>query len=299
MKHGILITAYKNLEQLIEIVNFFDENFKFYIHIDRKSKPDKEIIQKLNTIKKVKFITSKFKINWGGRNHLLSILLLAKEALRNPDLEYFHLISGQDFPIKNTSYFINFFNTYKGKDFLEYTKMPANEWNNRGLDRSGGMDRINYYNFYDVFNERKKQKWISFFIKLQQKINFKRPVSKQIPQFYLGSTWWSLSKETLTFVIDYTGKNKYLIKRLKHTFCSEEIYFQTVIMNSDYSKKVINDNLRYIDWESGLRYGSIPAILDITDLDKINSSDKLFARKIEAPFSDELKKILTTVISSK
>jgi len=78
---------------------------------------------------------------------------------------------------------------------------------------------------------------------------------------------------------------------MKYTFCPEELYFQTVIMNSKYAKNVSNNNLRYIDWNPS-RVGkdsTSPAILDLNDLEKIKNSNMLFARKFDTPNSDELK----------
>lgn len=38
MKHALLITAYKNFEHLIDIINFYSKDIEIYIHIDKKSK---------------------------------------------------------------------------------------------------------------------------------------------------------------------------------------------------------------------------------------------------------------------
>ena len=284
MKQGILITAYKNFDHLIDIIRFFDDHFEIYIHIDKKCTPPAETLQRIRTLKNVKFVSSAYKVNWGGLNHLKSILLLAEEALKNPELSYIHLISGQDFPSKDVSYFKDFMHKSRRNDFLEYATMPAPFWSR------GGMDRLEQYNFYDVFDARKYGKWIVKLITLQRMLKIKRPISSKVPQLYGGSTWWSLTRQTLQYVLTYTNQNKYLLRRLKHTFCAEEIYFQTVIMNSPHAGNVINDNLRYIDWN--LRNGSIPAILDSTDFDRIRSSNKLFARKLEGPISNTLKTTL-------
>lgn len=55
------------------------------------------------------------------------------------------------------------------------------------------------------------------------------------------------------------------------------IYFQTILFNSPYLKNIINDNLRYIDWT--YRRGSRPSYLDMSDYNKLITSNKIFARK--------------------
>ena len=56
-----------------------------------------------------------------------------------------------------------------------------------------------------------------------------------------------------------------------------------IIIGKPFHKKLANDNLRYIDWNS--RNGSSPVILDESDFSNLISSDKLFARKFENPIS--------------
>ena len=83
MKQGILITAYKNFEHLLDIVSFFDERFEIYIHIDKKSVINEGIIETIRSLPQVKLVSRKYKVNWGGINHLKCILHLAEEALKS------------------------------------------------------------------------------------------------------------------------------------------------------------------------------------------------------------------------
>jgi hypothetical protein len=154
--------------------------------------------------------------------------------------------------------------------------------------KDGGMGRLEYYNFYDLFNAKSSlgKKGLYFTKKLQMKLKVKRDMNFK-EQLFGGSTYWTLSRQTLQFVIDFTEQNPAFFRRFKYTFCAEEIYFQTVIMNSEHSKNVINDNLRFIDWENG-EDGS-PAFLNENDFDRIVNTNNLFARKID---SNKLKQML-------
>lgn len=288
MKQAILIAAYKNFNHLFEIINFFkDDTFEIYLHIDKKTKLPNSVVEKLRTIKNLKFLSRRYTVNWGGVNQLNCYLLLAEEALKNNKNIYFHLISGQDFPIKNITQFKKLFGASEQYDYLENFAFPRINWENE----NGGFDRLSYYYFLDFFYAKKLYKWIMLLAKLQKKLSIKRPLPENIKQFYGGSSWWSLTKNTLQYAVDYTKANKYLFKRMRYTLASDEIYFQTVIMNSKYAKNVINDNLRYIDWSAERvgKYSPSPAILDISDFKKIESSNALFARKFDVPSSDELK----------
>lgn len=279
MKQAILITAYKNYHHLEEIITFFDDDFGIYIHIDKKSSVTKEELLRLKRYDRVQLISQKYKVNWGGFNHLRSILYLSEIALQNSQNYYFHLISGHDYPIKKVSDFKNFFRN-TDKEYIDCFEVPFSGW---GIN--GGLDRLEYYNFYDLFNWKAdfQKRIIKKIIYWQKKNNFKRKTPFKMPTFYGGSTWWSLSRECLNYVVVYSKKNKNIFKRFKYTFCSEEFYFQTIIMNSSFKPKICIDNLRHIDWSN--RNGNNPSVLDETDFEKICNSNSFFARRFEYPIS--------------
>lgn len=278
MKQAILITAYKDFDQLQLLFNQFDDNFNFYIHIDKKSKVDADTQQKILKNSNVKHLEIKYKVNWGGFNHLKSYLSLCDIALKEKENNYFHLITGHDFPIKNKESFKELLNQKEGeeKSFLDYFQLPGKIWH---ID--GGFGRLKYYNFYDRFDAKTPsgKKRLEFIRKLQVKLNLKRKIRIK-EQLYGGSTYWTLTQKTLEYVMNFTKENPSFLGRFKYTFCPEELYFQTVIMNSEHAKNVINDNLRFIDWENGTD-GS-PAFLKTNDFERVVSSDKLFARKINS-----------------
>lgn len=285
MKQAILITAYKNYHHLEEIIQCFDDHFELYIHLDQKSKISEEELTNLRKHNTVKLLNQKYKVNWGGFNHLKSILYLIEQALKNPENQYFHLITGHDFPIKNSAYFVEFFNENQRKEFINFFNFPDAK---SGWPGNNGLDRIEYYNFHDVWDAKAHEQFekITLVLRLQKRLGFKRGLSSKMPRLYGGSTYWSLSRECLEHVMAFTQKNKWVLHRFKYTLCAEEFYFQTVILNSNFADKVVNDNLRHIDWVA--RNGNNPAVLDETDFDKLKESHAVFARKFDYPQSKGL-----------
>lgn len=77
MKQAILITAYKDFDHLEEIIKIFDESFELYVHIDKKSNVSAIQLSRFQSYLQVKLISQKYKVNWGGINHLKSILYLS------------------------------------------------------------------------------------------------------------------------------------------------------------------------------------------------------------------------------
>jgi hypothetical protein len=272
MKQAVLITAYKNINSLYKLINQFPkEYFNVYVHFDKKniiytSGFDQSICKSL------KYFSTKFNVNWGSRNHLLAILHLSEIALSSTENYYFHLITGDDRPAKDLDYFINGIDI--SKDYLQTVEYPVSYMN------TGGRDWFEYYNYFDVLDAKKYLKYIRFIKNIQIKFGIKRSFDNYFLQKYYGSTYWSLTRDTLQHVIDYTQQKPGFLRRLKHTFCSEELYIPTVVLNSHRAGNVINDNLRFIKWDTDVKTGS-PKVLDDSDWPEILSSGKLFARKFD------------------
>ena len=278
---AILITAYKNYSHLEDIIDFFDHNFSIYIHIDRKSYISQQELSKLRNKANVHYISQTYKINWGGINHLKAIIELLGEAVKNSDNNYFHLITGHDYPIKPLDEFISL-EKDNTRIYMEYHTLPYQPW------PEGGMDRLSRYNMYDLIDGRSGlgERLIKGFSKLQKKLGIKRGFDKNFPKLYGGSTYWSLSREAVEYCFRYMDEHPEYYPRFKYSFCSEEIFFQTILLNSELKEKIINDNKRFIVWEE--RNGNFPANLDDSDYNNIKNSQALFARKFEFPISEAL-----------
>jgi hypothetical protein len=285
MKQAVLITAYKNPGHLLRIVEQFDESFHFYIHIDKKSQLNSTELMRLKSNKKIRYFSRHYTTNWGGTAHLRSILHLMKKALQDNEADYLHLISGLDFPIKSPAYFRDFLTRHNGNEFIEVFPMPATVWEN------GGMDRLKYFHLNDWLDAKgKRSGWLHKVLNLQKKLNLSRNLDFKGMALYGGSTWWSLSKACCRHVDAFLNANPWFLKKFNHTFCAEEMLFQTIIMNSPFKNATTNSNLRHIVWE--FRHGNIPAVLDERDLETIKNSAHLFARRFDYPHSETLLKHL-------
>jgi hypothetical protein len=273
MKQAILITGYKNQEQLNALINFFPETFNIYIHWDVRSSFKKtEYLNKKNI-----FIYQKYKIKYAGLNHLKAILFLCKVATQNEENQYFHLITGEDCPLKPISHFnkIQF-----SSQHLEFFKLPNEKW------QCKGYDRYFIYRLNDIFDLKSNfgAKVNDYIYRIQKLFKIKRSQIDYFESLYGGSTYWSLNRESIEIVIN-SPYGKRFLKRLKYTFAPEEIYFQTILLNTSNSF-FENNNLRYIDWRNSQK-GS-PKFLKYSEINNIQGS-YLFARKVEI---DTLEKVL-------
>lgn len=282
MRHAILITAHRNFDHLLYLVRYFDTDFDIYIHIDKKSRITPDELYLLRHTEGVCGVYREYSVNWGGYSFLKTILFLVRQVATKGGVDYVHLISGSDIPIRKLSDFKAFFEQEPVHEYLENFSLPTSRWS------GGGLNRLRYYHLNDFFNLRNPRNAARqrAFFHFQDKWRIRRPISAKLPRLYGGGNWWSLSLECLSHVAEYTRKHKRLLKRLKFSFAADEIYFQTVIMNSPFAGRVVDNHMRYIDWR--YRNGNMPANLDLSDFEKIAASPYWFARKIEYPVSTAL-----------
>lgn len=290
MKQAILITAYKNPQHLFRIVEYFDDDYVFYIHIDKKSKMAEQDIQRLKATRKVRLVSQQYRVNWGSVQHLYAILALCREAVKDKSIKYIHLITGHDFPTKSPAYFSDYLQQHNGQEFLSANQLPIRNW------KGGGMNRILYYNVYEWFNAKSWQRvFIKTLVWLQKSIGFERKLPEGFNDLYGGSTYWTLTTDAVQYILDYLEKRKDVLAAFRYTFCAEEILIHTILMNSPFSGKVCKKNLRFMIWE--YRDGISPANLDERDYKAIMDSEALFARKFEYPVSEKLYQRLADVLS--
>lgn len=218
MTQAILITAYKHVDQLNHLIHYFPDEVNIYIHIDRKNQDiSSQIIRHHNV-----FSYSKFSINWAGFNHLKAILFLSETVLKNENNAFFHLISGEDYPCAKD------FNAFQNSmsfnlSYLDYFSMPYQGWNG-----NGGLDRVNKYHLNDVWDAKKTED-----LQLMNQIVYMQTKEGILPredfreefkmERYGGSTWWSLNRKVLKYVIRFTQERTDFFHRFENTFCAEEI----------------------------------------------------------------------------
>lgn len=274
MRQAILITAYKDLPMLQKLIEYFDENFEIFIHLDKRCREDYTPLLQHKFV----HIFRKYSIEWGDYKHLLAIIMLMREAYQHTDLEFFHLITGSDYPILPLAQFKSFCEEHRNDNYLEYFPLPHFDWG-----AEGGLNRIQYW-WLSPNMHRSHGAWMTRkLINLQRRLGIKRSFDYFDGNLYGGGTYWSLSRKAVGIAVNYFNQHPDYIRRFRHTSIAEEICLPTLLANS--SQPLTNNYKRYIDW--GLD-GANPQVLTEKDYDEIISSDALFARKMELEASSSL-----------
>ncbi len=274
---AILITAYADFPQLERLVGSFDDRFDIYVHMDRKAPDGETCCRRLRQHPRVRAAECVYAVNWGSRRHVDAILWLCRQALEgSPCAGHFHLVSGADLPVRTPQAFCDFFAAHAGKSFMELFSLPTPRWH------GGGWSRMAWRHPLDRLNLRDSREEMVYARYMRRQLAVAPP--RPLPAFpvYGGSSWWSLSREAVAYVCAHSNWNGWY-DRMADTFASDEVYVQTLLMNSPLRPTLVNRLLRYIVWEN--RNGSCPAVLDETDFPAIEAADAFFARKVDSHLS--------------
>jgi len=278
MNHAFLIMAHDEPELLKRIVNrLVAPNHYIFIHIDCKSPIYPFECQMHN----VYYLYGKQRVNviWGGFSQLKAEFQLIKAALNcGIDMDYFHLISGHDYPIVSNTSFDVFFENNKGKSFLYYDKEDeAILWRQEKYPR-----RVCPYYLYDVNIKPMLLKRI-----VSKILNIKK--RSYIENLYAGWNWFSFHKTVISWLMSHRQHYISMEKRFRYTSCSDEMFFQTILHPFVEQLDIeTTSSLRYIDWHPKRQAKSLPLILELCDYDEIIQSGMLFCRKVNHSQSAEL-----------
>lgn len=286
MKHAFLIVVHKSPELLHLIAKKLESpNHYMYIHIDKKV-DDIPFRTACKDVERVKFYHN-VRVAWGGYSQIQCTINLLKAAF-DDNMDYYHLISGQDYPCKSNKEFDAFFEMHKGQSFMHYdTEAEVQAWR---LDKYPHR-YMNWY-FNDTFILRNKHAKLlrNFITKIFNKF-LKR---KSIENVYAGWNWFSWSKNVVKYVLfQYEQRRKYF-DRFYFTTCCDEIIFHTLLAGHLQDLQISPHNsLRFVEWYPKRHFkGKLPLVLQETEYDDIIKSDSFFCRKVELPESMKLIKML-------
>lgn len=264
MRIAHLILTYTDPQQTERmIMNLYHRDFDFYIHVDKKFNIKTHLF--LESLPNVYFINNRVDVKWAGFSTVTAIFECIKEIVATGiQYDFINFLSGQDYPIKPVAYIHKFFKDNIGKEFLSYRDIK-NDWKE-------GLIRMEKY-FLSGYNFPGKHR----LEKLINKVMPKRTLPYNLHPY--GKSMFSmLSPEVAMYVVKKVEQDKKLKQFFTFCWASDEFVFQTMILNSKYKDKVVNNNYRYIDWSAG---GANPKVLDETDFEHLKSTEMLFARKFD------------------
>ena len=305
MKIGYIILAHKNPQQLDRLIKRLAEPWTtFYIHIDtnKEIEPFKRTVSNKD---KLFFLEGKDRKPgiWGDIGIVKATLNALKKGLQENRPDFFILLTGQDYPLKNNKFIYNYFSHYRDTNFIDQFPMPLKVWEN------GGLMRINRYKinksskrghftflpsvfdreFYSLETAGK----LSFLLK-SGKVNHLIKILKQrkFPSYlkpFGGSAYFALPLKTAEKIIEHVDTHPEYLTYHQHTLSADEIFFHSIVayLNATQDLKLA-PSLTYVNWQK--REGPPPITFRSEDFEelKMASKDFLFARKFDIDLDEEI-----------
>ena len=304
-----LILAHQFPDSLARLVNRLNTpHTHFFIHVDR-SADIQPFLCALPPAGNVHFTDARVRVRWHGFTAVDATLQLMKEAVEHKkDFKYCILLSGADYPIKPTAQIQAFFEK-ASLEYIHYCRLK---------DNPALMKKVLQYYFHDAIPYDRYRRKPRLFRLLRRKAFrlLSRIVPRQYPENiepYFGPQWWNLTGECVAYILDYARDNPHFVRYYRYTDSSNEMFFQTVVLNSPFAENTIHYEayrrltaiedleelrdqfertftsesfyLRYIDFSAG---GGSPATLVEDDFPALENSEALWARKFHPTASARL-----------
>lgn len=270
-----LILAHKNLSQVDRLITALEgKETSFYIHVDKKVGTHELKNTGFFRRSDVKMVKNRKNVSWGGYSIVAATIDLMRLALSGKKRGYFILMSGQDFPLRSNDSIRTFLIKNYGREYLNFWRIPHHKWDN------GGIDRFSYFWFVDKIGiERSRDLYF-----LQKETGLIRSYFEEFPPFG-GSQWWCLTTECVSYVLRFLQYNPPFSDFFETTVIPDEMFFHTIIINSDFKDSVIDDNLRYIIFNEEKDH---PEYLVLSDFVSMTNSNKLWARKFDVNIDEKI-----------
>lgn len=285
MKHAYLIAAHNQFNLLCRLLSTLDDiNNDIYLHIDIKAGDiDFSDFSKCVKYSKLHFLDRK-DITWGDFSQIDLELEFLKASIGN-NYDYYHYISGVDFPIKSLNEINDFFMANNGKEFIHFDKV---------MDMKTVEYRIGIYHVFQKYVGRTTgvlEKVEKVILAIQKILHINRIKNANL-EFKKGANWFSITNNLAHYVIE---NEKQIRKMYSKSYCADEIFLQTLVYNSPFKNAMYYSdreeryfNMRFVDWTRGNPY-----VFRKEDYPMLKQTDCLFARKFSEEDSMELIDLLT------
>lgn len=275
MKMAVALLAHthpQHLERLVRRLRLTVDDV--VIHINTNADPVyHESRRRLADDAHVHFVSERYRVRWGQYSLIEASLSCLRHLRTRGHYDRVLLMSGQDYPVRPLPEIRRFFEEHPDQQFMEMFRLDQPNWFETQGGPYGAMRRIMNYHYF----------W-----RTRIHVDFPLP-GRKLPAGLVphgGSFWWSLTGDCVDHVLDTVESNPKIERYFRHTFLSDETFYQTLVGSSRFADTVDQDFRRYVDWTNP--NPTPPRILEMEDYDKVVASTALFARKMDPVRSAEL-----------
>lgn len=164
LNHAFLIMVHKSPKLFARIVNVLAQaNHYFFVHVDAKADDFDRFKNAVSDVPNVIFI-DRIRNYHGSVTQIYCELNLYKAALSYViKMDYFHLISGQDYPLRSNYDFDHFFETHQGQSFA---CIEGQKWHDKMMQHSYPMRT-------QIYHSNNGNKILLFLLRLTWRLQLK------------------------------------------------------------------------------------------------------------------------------
>jgi hypothetical protein len=172
----------------------------------------------------------------GGFSQLRATLALLGLAYSDDrEFDYYVLLSGCDYPIRSNEFIDDYFDSGLTEAYIYSYEMPSEEFGKP-------LSRLTEYHLeIDGSSYGFRQKARHQVNKILSRFGPDRDFAKHFEgrEPYAGSSWWSMSSRAAGIVLETAAESPCFLKFYKHSSNPDEMFFQTVLMNSSLKHSVV------------------------------------------------------------
>ncbi len=270
-----LILAHKDVDQIERLVNVLQSpGHHFFIHLDARASCFPQALARFANAGDVTLVQPRVRCRWGHFSLVEATLrCLRSMQASGRSFDHVNLISGQDYPLKSPADMERFLARNPERQFINFFPLhETNQWTTHG-GAFQSLRRIE--NLHIAFRSR----WLHL------------PIRRRLPNDWVpygGSQWWTLTGRCVDWLMQQIEQQPKILRFFRRTFIPDELFFQTLIMNSPFASQAVDNNLRYVDFTRA--NPTPPAVLLEEDFPTLQrrSDELFFARKLDAQRSQRL-----------
>jgi hypothetical protein len=259
----VAVMSHRDPELLARLTSnvLLGENSAAVVHHDPRGVP-----HGLRESDRLRLVPDPQPCEWGRMSMAEAMIRCLRSSLDHfPDLSWFCLVSGQDYPAQPMRATEEALAAESSNALVRHFVVPEkpepgeHHWQTRCRTRYLHRRRIPF--------------------------SYRSVPAPRLPPFddstrlYIGDMWANIDATAARHVVDQYDRMKRVRRYLSRCSIPDEALFPTLLLNGDAGLTVTNDRKRFIRWTGGSPH---PALLTEADADEISSSGDFFARKVDS-----------------
>lgn len=294
MKIAYLISAYVDAPHLQRLVAALDDDAVFFIHVDKKV--DEAPFRERLTAPNVHFLTQRFTTLWGDFSQVRYQRALLQACLDSgEDVGRLVLLSGTDYPLWSNRRLHAYFEAHADDELLQGICLTDAAEVNAKYRQYCPQFWIPGMGWWINWHLRVKVRKWAYRLGVRKSLTFRR--GDRTCKVYKGSDYWAVTPRLARWMLDELERHPEVWRYFSTLFIPSEQLWQSLAFQSPFAAHCRLERGRYESLAAltplhFIDYGASVRVLTETDWPRLQTSGKMFCRKIRTGESDALMAII-------